>query len=127
MSFMFLGICVANIRHKTLPDISDFQDNAKKIAIVSQPLEEKPKSWKCQLMLLDTTMTERCEIVSYFAKDSTKQLPEMGDLILFNSNLQRIKNSGNPLEFDYEGYMADFKVGQDFGCIHFEERRGEYE
>ena len=28
---------------------------------------------------------------------------------------------------DYEGYMADFKVGQDFGCIHFEERRGEYE
>ncbi|MBP5582817.1 MAG: ComEC family competence protein [Bacteroidales bacterium] len=106
MSFMFLGICVANIRHKTLPDISDFQDNAKKIAIVSQPLEEKPKSWKCQLTLLDNTMTERFEIVSYFAKDSTKLLPEMGDLIVFNSNLQRIKNSGNPLEFDYEGYMA---------------------
>ena len=23
---------------------------------------------------------------------------------------------------DYEGYMADFQVGQDFGCIHFEGR-----
>ncbi|MGL4292722.1 MAG: ComEC/Rec2 family competence protein, partial [Bacteroidales bacterium] len=44
-------------------------------------------------------------VLLYFSKDSTRKLPNTGDHIIGQIQLRRIKNNGNPFEFDFEKYM----------------------
>ncbi len=41
----------------------------------------------------------------YLEPDSTRSLPEIGDIIYFKGKLSKINNPGNPDEFDYAQYL----------------------
>ena len=106
LCFAFLGTLTADIRHAKIVD-ADAVVGGRFCAVVSQQPEEKPKSWKSLLMVLDSSGKESFEMLAYFQKDSLNPPPQMGDLIALNVNVQRIKNSGSsPTDFDYAGYMA---------------------
>ncbi len=42
----------------------------------------------------------------YFRKDSITQLLRYGDSVMFMARLQRVRNLGNPYEFDYRKFLA---------------------
>ncbi len=106
MCFMFLGAGTADLRHPQMIDPKEIIGKSFCAVVTNQP-EEKPKSWKSQLTILDSTGNESFEILAYFQKDSLKPPPQIGDLIALSSNLQRIKNSSSsPTDFNYADYMA---------------------
>ena len=51
------------------------------------------------------------KIQTYFAKDSCSKKLRLGDLIVFQSTIHEIKNSGNPYEYDYKTSPDDITVG----------------
>lgn len=76
----------------------------------------------------------RCKDCKYFKRNTDKfwsnkyGVCECNKFIYGSSCDENIvKNTDQLLYEDSEGYAAGFEVGQDFGCIHFKERRGEYE
>jgi competence protein ComEC len=85
---------------------------------VNEPLVEKAKSFKVEGIVeavIRNNGVINCsgKILMYFSKDSLngsvallQNRLQYGDKILFNKNLQRIKNSGNPGAFNYERYAA---------------------
>lgn len=106
MCFMFLGAGTADLRHPQMIDPKEIIGKSFCAVVTNQP-EEKPKSWKSQLTILDSTGNESFEILAYFQKDSLKPPPQIGDLIALSSNLQRINNStSSPTDFNYADYMA---------------------
>lgn len=103
--FASMGAFTADVRHAKIIDKQQFTSKFYCAVVVKQP-EEKPKSWKSQLMVLDSVGNKSFELLAYFQKDSLKHPPQMGDLIALSSNIQRIKNSdSSPIDFDYAGYM----------------------
>ena len=104
--FTFLGAVTADVRHEKMVDSEQIVGDRFCAVVTLQP-EEKLKSWKSQLMVLDSCGNAAFEMLAYFQKDTLKPPPQMGDLIALNVNVQRIKNSGSsPTDFDYAGYMA---------------------
>ena len=105
-SFTFLGSITADIHHVKMVDADSVVGNRFCAVVTLQP-EEKPKSWKSQLMVLDSCGNEAFEMLAYFQKDSLNPPPQMGDLIALNINIKPIKNNNSsPTDFDYAGYMA---------------------
>ncbi len=51
-------------------------------------------------------------IILYFQKDSKTKKLKTGDQIIFEPNLQEVKNAGNPEEFDYKQYLAYHLISQ---------------
>ncbi len=103
--FMFLGAGTADVRHAKIVDTEKVVGDIF-CAVVAQQPEEKPKSWKSQLQVLDSTGNKAFEMLAYFQKDSLKPPPQMGDLIVLKNSIQRIKNNtSSPTAFDYAGYM----------------------
>lgn len=49
-------------------------------------------------------------IYAYFPKDSKKELPRPGDVLIINTELKQNSNAGNPSEFDYAGYLDRNKI-----------------
>ena len=45
-------------------------------------------------------------VLVYFRKDSITQILRYGDSVMFQSRLQRVRNFGNPYEFDYRKFLA---------------------
>ncbi|MCQ2974446.1 MAG: ComEC family competence protein [Bacteroidales bacterium] len=100
--FVFMGMYITENKYVTIPII----DNSKAYyGVISEPLEEKEKSIKTQITVLDLSFSEKFEILAYFEKDSLLNI-EMGDLLYISSKIDRIKSNGNPLEFDYADYMS---------------------
>ena len=100
--WVFFGIFIVNFQKTEKPDIQSF-DNKIKYAVVEMPLEEKSKSFKTVISLIDSVKKEKYKVLAYFEKDSL--LPECGDLTGFISDLQELKSNKNPLEFDFADYM----------------------
>ncbi len=46
----------------------------------------------------------------FIFRDSTMKIPEIGDSVCLISKLHRLKNRGNPKEFDYKNYMGNEKI-----------------
>ncbi|MBO4372304.1 MAG: ComEC/Rec2 family competence protein [Bacteroidales bacterium] len=103
--FVMFGAAITEMRQKPVCNAEDFSER-NILAVVTQQTDEKPKSWKTQLTILDSTGNDQFDVLAYFAKDSLAPIPQMGDLIMLKTKIQRIKNNGNPLEFDFAGYMA---------------------
>ena len=109
LSFYALWICfgmfIVEYQSVDKPELSDFGDGVK-IGVVVEPTEEKPKSFKTRIKILDSTNNNATEILAYFEKDSSHTPPQFGDLIGFGSDVRYIESNGNPLEFDYQRYMS---------------------
>ncbi|MCZ4694083.1 ComEC family competence protein [Ancylomarina euxinus] len=72
--------------------------------------DEKAKSMACVIELKGLYKNDRWEKANaqallYLAKDSLSKELEMGDEILVWSMLERVRNNGNPNEFDYAKYL----------------------
>jgi competence protein ComEC len=86
-----------------------YQNNCQLIIRIDEPIIEKEKSYKANgyiesIIIHDTTIACKGKLLLYFSKDSSARQLHYGDVICINKNLQRIKNAGNPGEFDYEQY-----------------------
>jgi len=72
--------------------------------------DEKAKSMACVLELKSVCKKDKWEKANvqaliYLAKDSLSRELEAGDEILVSSKLERVRNNGNPNEFDYSKYL----------------------
>ncbi len=80
------------------------------IALINEPPQEKQKSVKTFLKFIslknDSTFTDNNQkILSYFEKDSNSLSLKYGDIIYFSGKIQKLKNPGNPHEFDFKTYL----------------------
>lgn len=63
-----------------------------------------------------------CKNCRFFKKNPTE---EIGQGECYNSKLlysSHVKSQDELAYMDYEGYYAELIVGENFGCIHFQER-----
>jgi len=72
--------------------------------------DEKAKSMACVMELKAVCRNDKWEKANvqaliYLAKDSLSRELEAGDEILIASKLERVRNNGNPNEFDYAKYL----------------------
>lgn len=74
-----------------------------------EPLSEREKTYKALAEISTVYDQQKARKVNgkamiYFRKDSIAPALQYGDIILVRSNLQEIKNAGNPGGFDYKRY-----------------------
>ena len=87
-----------------------YSDSTVVVAVLSEPLIEKNKSYKADATLYalirnDSVIQAKGGIIVYFKKDSSLLSKlDHGSTIVFKKQLQAIKNSGNPGAFDYKRY-----------------------
>src|SRR5690606_19362251 len=87
-----------------------YSDSSVVVAVLSEPLIEKNKSYKADATLYalirnDTVIKTEGSIIIYFKKDSSLLSKlDHGSTIVFKKRLQAIENPGNPGAFDYERY-----------------------
>lgn len=80
-----------------------FQDIATHyIGTISSIPEEKAKSFACNIHLHHPNNKK---IVAYFQKEDNAKSLKPGEEVIFFSQIDSIKNFGNPDDFDYEKYM----------------------
>ena len=103
--WIFFGMFITEYQRIDAPNLSDFGDGVK-IGVIVEPTEEKPKTFKSRIRIIDSAAANDVEILAYFEKDSTTPPPQFGDLIGFYSDVRFIESNGNPLEFDYQQYMS---------------------
>ncbi|MBQ1697307.1 MAG: DUF4131 domain-containing protein, partial [Bacteroidales bacterium] len=103
--WIFFGMFVTEYQRIDAPQLSDFGEGVK-VGVVVEPTEEKPKTFKSRIRIIDSSASNNVEILAYFEKDSTTPPPQFGDLIGFYSDVRYIESNGNPLEFDYQQYMS---------------------
>jgi competence protein ComEC len=86
-----------------------YQPRAVIVVTISEPLVEKPASFKAEATvdyIIQGEQTTKVDgkIILYFQKDSLGLLPAYGTRLLFKKAMQEIKSTGNPGAFDYKRY-----------------------
>ncbi|HEY4788967.1 MAG TPA: ComEC/Rec2 family competence protein, partial [Bacteroidales bacterium] len=111
LSFICLGIIITT-KHLECPVNSLTESNhpVEVIGVIDEPPEEKTKSVQCFLtikLIKKSTQFENCKekILLYLQKDSASKTLKAGDLLVLKTRLNRIRNSGNPFEFNYKQYL----------------------
>jgi len=110
--FLSLGsllVWYKDIRHNVEAFGSEFKNGDNVIAVLQEPLVEKPNSYKA---LATVTAVGENEVfkkttgdaIIYFQKDADLLSMDYGTEIIFSTPLQEIKNAGNPGGFDYKQY-----------------------
>jgi competence protein ComEC len=101
-----------DIRHSEHWYGNIYHDSDYIIATINEPLIEKNKSYKAEVVIDNILHKDYVEnttgkMIIYFAKDSADPvLLQYGDKIIVSKKLQEIKNSGNPGAFNYQRYLA---------------------
>ena len=116
--FLFVTGYNSVILHKEIfrsDHFSNIQSKGIFIASVIEPLQEKNHSYKTILSINglkkgNSIIKAEGRILTYFAKDSIKNPPVEGSIILFSADLQQISLPQNPGSFDYRKYMANNNV-----------------
>lgn len=109
--FIIIGILIFEIYNTK----SEFIENAVFTATVLEKPQEKRNSYKTIIKLStiknDSTLFQSDEkILVYFEKHNQAKKLNPGDNITFSTAPQRIKNYGNPFEFDYKSYLQRKKI-----------------
>ncbi|HEU4903477.1 MAG TPA: ComEC/Rec2 family competence protein [Flavisolibacter sp.] len=104
-----LSVWLHNVRNKPLWFGHTYKSGDFVLATLEEPPVEKTASYKAiaTVRWLSTNKVERKaegRIILYFKKDSLLAPVRYGSRVLFNQNLQPIKNAGNPGSFDYQTY-----------------------
>lgn len=81
------------------------------VATVLETPQEKPNSYKSLLLLHTIQSTDGVEsthekLLVYFEKSEATEQLRPGSQMVFNKSPERIKNNGNPYEFNYKKYLA---------------------
>lgn len=58
----------------------------------------------------DTLFPTHEQVIIYFSKDNEISNLQVGNILLFRTNPELIKNFGNPYEFDYRKYLEQKKI-----------------
>ena len=91
----------------TIPSEKEFYSGY----IFEKPVE-KNKSYQSIMEISNPEKKIEEKVIVYFQKDQTVELLKPGSRIVFNSKFNRIRNRGNPFEFDYQAFM------QKQGIVH---------
>lgn len=91
-----------------------YKDQDAIIAVLNEPLTEKPNSVKAEakvnrVLKGDTSIPARGKIIIYFEKNLSSgsfNSLNYGSTIIFKKKIQEIRNSGNPGSFDYRQYCS---------------------
>lgn len=112
ITFISLGISLVWLQQK--PHQPNWVGNFYKEGDIVQlrllePLSEREKTFKALSEISVVYHQQKARKVTgramiYFRKDSIAPALQYGDVILVRSNLQEIKNAGNPGGFDYKRY-----------------------
>jgi len=108
VAIVFLGIFYPN--RSTEKSDHDFSRKAYYLAEVCQKPGEKAKTFHTILLIRNDKLTEPEKIVAYFSKVGFDSTITTGDLLIINAKLQKIRNSGNPFEFDYQSLMQQRNI-----------------
>ena len=104
-TWIFFGMFITDYHHKEIPSIQTCNIPIKTGILTQQP-EEKKNSYKAKIAVCDSLGHTLYETLTYFQKDSTSSIPQIGDLIAFVSPIKYINDAHNPLDFNYKEYMA---------------------
>ena len=102
--------------------------------VADQPIiKEKSIQLDCRINSIGNLKQRNNQIEKvrlYFEKDSNNLFPNVGDSVIFYGKLDKIRNAGNPGEFDYARYMeyqgiwytgfinkANFRLGSNSGKL----------
>ena len=107
--FVNLGIFRVQIVQTNMQLINACDSCAYKVQLVDNPIE-KSNTYSCAVKVCESITQnqigfESAKAMLYFQKDSIVSQLKTGDFILISSVLNRVKNAGNPYEFDYAGYL----------------------
>lgn len=116
----FLFVCGYNsvLLHKEIlwpTHFSKISAGGVYLARVSEPLQEKDHTYKTILRVVaikkgSKVVKAEGRILTYFAKDSIRNVPPDGSLIAISGDIQEISPPQNPGAFDYRKYMASNNV-----------------
>ncbi len=111
-SLFFLGALLVwrqDVRHQSTWVGHYYKDSSYVLVTLAEPLVEKTKSYKAEAIV--TALQKNSDrqnvtgkIIVYFKKDSSIAHLTYGSQIIFKTNLQLIKNAGNPGGFDFKRY-----------------------
>jgi competence protein ComEC len=88
----------------------DFDRKDYFLAEVCQKPAEKAKSYQTILLINNETLIKPEKIVAYFSKVHFDSTITTGDQLIIIAKPQKIKNAGNPFEFDYQALMHQRKI-----------------
>ncbi len=88
-----------------------YKDSTAVFLKITEPPIEKENSYKTMtsvLYLLENGNAEKYigNVLIYFSKEDSVEIPKYGDNILIKGGLQKIRNAGNPGGFNYSRYMG---------------------
>lgn len=83
----------------------DFSHKEYYLAEVCQKPGEKAKTFQTILLIQNDKLTAPEKVVAYFSKVGFDSTITTGDQLIILAKPQKIKNSGNPFEFDYQSLM----------------------
>lgn len=104
--FFFSGVVIYSINtQKPIYPEADFY-----CATILETPEERPKTFRAEVLITavgigDSISAFNENLIVYFAKADTLNLPEVGDQIIFFRSPSEITNDQNPYTFDYKAYM----------------------
>lgn len=103
--FIALGLFVITIYNQK----PRFYNNATFQATILEGLQEKPASYQSVLHIFnglknDSLFKTDEKVLVYFEKTEEAKMLQPGDNIIFDATPVKIKNRGNPFEFDFKKY-----------------------
>jgi competence protein ComEC len=102
-SIVLLGIFYPN--QSTEKRDLDFSRKDYYLAEVGQKPGEKAKTFQTTLLIQNEKLTAPEKVVAYFSKVGFDSTITTGDQLIILAKPQKIKNAGNPFEFDYQSLM----------------------
>ena len=111
MTFILFGIYSVILNTTAIPKINSEQKKNYVATIIEAP-KETTKSIKIILEIESekdslSWKAINTKAIVYLQKDSASRSLNYGDKIIFNTYLNKVKNSGNPYEFDYKKYLSN--------------------
>ena len=103
VTIVFLGIFYPNKSVEKRDH--DFSRKEYYLAEVCQKPGEKAKTFQTILLIQNDKLTAPEKVVAYFSKIGFDSTITTGDQLIILAKPQRIKNAGNPFEFDYQSLM----------------------
>ena len=103
VAMVFLGIFYPG--QPTKNEDRDFSRKDYYLAEVCQKPGEKAKTFQTILLIQNEKTTAPERIVAYFSKVGFDSTITTGDQLIILAKPQKIKNAGNPYEFDYQTLM----------------------
>ncbi|MFK7906847.1 MAG: ComEC/Rec2 family competence protein [Chitinophagales bacterium] len=91
------------------------QDSTYVLMQIEAPIEEKDKTFKAEVKVLELnhknqTHKVRGKALVYFQKSEMVKTLKYGDMVLTNSSFRRLEGAKNPHAFDYAAYMQNLQV-----------------